>query len=489
MNDNPSNNAAPPDEELVAYLDGELDADAVRRIEALLASDAEVRRRLQSLERTWDLLDELDQAPTGEPFTRSTLEMVAVAARDDLERSRTDAPRWRRWFTFGVVLAAAVAAGFFAVVALVPDPNRELLEDLPVLENLDEYRQTQSIEFLRKLRKGGLFESVGVEGAAPAAVANAVEKSDSMAARRRRVENLNLDARRELQHNAERFAGLPRDERQRLRNLHEDLQGDPDADRLRRIMRGYCEWLSALDSYSQMELAEMTPDNRVASVKKRLEIEKKREGVRRPGGKDMTAVREWMTAFVARHEAALLATLPEEQRKQISVFKEDRKRRQMMLLMQLSQRWQSAAPGRLPPVMTEADLANLRKQLSIETQKRLENQSPDKQWQLVYGWLLWGWWHPGDGHRPPGPQSRDDDEHLAQFFENELGTEQRDRLLAMPGEEMQRELQRLFNNRVRSPEGPGRPPDGRRHDSWPGGPERPTPKKSGGAGQTPAKAP
>ena len=81
MNDNPPNNGDAAGRELVAYLDGELDAESGRRIEALLASDPEVRRRLQSLERTWDLLDELDAAPVGEPFTQTTLEMVAIAAR------------------------------------------------------------------------------------------------------------------------------------------------------------------------------------------------------------------------------------------------------------------------------------------------------------------------------------------------------------------------------------------------------------------------
>ncbi len=54
-----------------------------------------------------------------------------------------------------------MAAGFFAVVLLMPDPNRQLLEDLPVLENLDEYRQIDDIEFLRMLRDAGLFREAG----------------------------------------------------------------------------------------------------------------------------------------------------------------------------------------------------------------------------------------------------------------------------------------------------------------------------------------
>ncbi|MFO0455321.1 MAG: anti-sigma factor family protein, partial [Planctomycetota bacterium] len=64
------------DDELVAYLDGELTAEQSQKIELRLASDPGYRERLRELERTWDLLDEL---PTGEPtesFTRITIELV-----------------------------------------------------------------------------------------------------------------------------------------------------------------------------------------------------------------------------------------------------------------------------------------------------------------------------------------------------------------------------------------------------------------------------
>ena len=46
-------------EELVAYLDGELDAVGTDRIENLLASNPAIRSELRRLEQTWDLLDEL----------------------------------------------------------------------------------------------------------------------------------------------------------------------------------------------------------------------------------------------------------------------------------------------------------------------------------------------------------------------------------------------------------------------------------------------
>ena len=164
MSDEATELTAPLDEQLVAYLDGELDAETSRRIEALLATNAEVRRRLQSLERTWDLLDQLDGTGLGEPFTRTTLEMVAVAAGDEVRRRQAEAPRRRRQRRLAVAagVLAAVVAGFLAVM-LGADPNRRLLHDLPVLENFDEYRQAESIDFLRMLREQRLFAADGSE--------------------------------------------------------------------------------------------------------------------------------------------------------------------------------------------------------------------------------------------------------------------------------------------------------------------------------------
>jgi anti-sigma factor RsiW len=162
MSQQPANVDLSLEEQLVAYLDGELDAETSRRIEELLATNPKARQTLQGLDRTWELLSELERPEVAERFTQSTLEMVTVAAAEDTERSRTEASRRRRWrrVTLGGSLLAAAAAGFLGV-ALRPDPNRQLIDDLPVLENLDEYRQIDDIEFLRMLQKEGVFAEEG----------------------------------------------------------------------------------------------------------------------------------------------------------------------------------------------------------------------------------------------------------------------------------------------------------------------------------------
>jgi hypothetical protein len=459
MNEDPADNAAPLDEELVAYLDGELDAEGARRIEALLASDPEVRRRLHAFERTWDLLDDLDTAPAGEPFMQTTLEMVAVAARQDAERDKADAPRRRRrwWFFAGLSLLAAVACGFFAVAAY--DPDRQLVRDLALLEDLDEYRQVDSIEFLRRLRDEKLFAKDPAD----------LPKSDALdgetaASRRQRIKEMSLDEKEQLLRSEERLSAMPRDEQLRVRRLHDDMQNAPDRDELRAIMHEYCEWLKPLSPLRWAELAKMGFDQRIAWVKKRLQDERRIEGTRRPGRKDMDAVWKWVNEIAVSHKSELLAPLPKTQQEQLDRM--NKPRQQQMLVWLMLPRWQSAGPGKLPPMMTEQDLAKLRATLRPETQARLEGKPPAKQWELLEGWLRQWMWEEGQRMRGPLPA---DDEHLAEFFENGLTPEQRDQLLAMPGEEMQWRLQQMYWGRSRPPEGPpGRGPRHlRRHDDEP----------------------
>ena len=151
--------AAELKEQLVAYLDGELDEPTKQRIEARLAVDPGLREALSRLERTWDLLDDLDQANVDETFTQSTIQMVALAASDEIRLREEEAPRRRRrrWLVGGGSVAAAALAGYAAVALLWPNPNEQLLKDLPVLENLDHYSQIDDVEFLRLLAAENIF--------------------------------------------------------------------------------------------------------------------------------------------------------------------------------------------------------------------------------------------------------------------------------------------------------------------------------------------
>ncbi len=152
-------------DELVAYLDGELDSQAVAQVERRLADDAEYRQRLQQYQQAWDMLDHLPYAEADENFARTTVEMVAVRTSDDIHRDRT-ATKVRRGLSIagwvGACLAAAVV-GYTLLDNHLSAPDRALLRDLPVIENVDLYMHVESVEFLRTLDREGLFVEESVE--------------------------------------------------------------------------------------------------------------------------------------------------------------------------------------------------------------------------------------------------------------------------------------------------------------------------------------
>lgn len=146
-------------EELVAYLDGELDAEGVRRVEERLAGDAAYRREMQRLEQAWELLDRLPPTEANASFTQTTIEMVAVAAEAEAT-SAMKAVRRRRAVNWLAGLATVLlfgVCGYWLVERAVSRKNEALARDLPVIENLDYYLHVDSVEFLRKLDKEGMF--------------------------------------------------------------------------------------------------------------------------------------------------------------------------------------------------------------------------------------------------------------------------------------------------------------------------------------------
>jgi negative regulator of sigma E activity len=147
-------------EDLVAYLDGELDEEAARQVEERISLDPKARAEADALKKAWDLLDYLPKPEPSPNFTHRTLSQVA-ALRPKKTQPLT-VPRWRRWavglgWAAAVLLAAAV--GYFGFSRLYP-PDRtdeELARDLRVIENRRLYEPVDDIDFLWQLDQPDLF--------------------------------------------------------------------------------------------------------------------------------------------------------------------------------------------------------------------------------------------------------------------------------------------------------------------------------------------
>lgn len=159
-------------EELVAYLDGELPDEGASRVEKSLVDDASVRRDVEQLTKTFDLLDLLPTSQASDGFAEKTLTAI---------RTQTDAPKAestdkeataaksqsnysQRAIVWGIRAAAflgllfVATSGFNGAFKQNSEPMDELLTELPLIQRLDEYQEIGDVEFLKSLSESGLFD-------------------------------------------------------------------------------------------------------------------------------------------------------------------------------------------------------------------------------------------------------------------------------------------------------------------------------------------
>jgi hypothetical protein len=139
---------------LVAYLDNELQGELSLSIARKLASSKTTKHEVESLERTWELLDYLPRPKATSELATRTLTLAAQLDQRGLRFFSTSETLARR----SVVMLAG--AGLVGLVALLgysatrwiwPDPTSRLARDLSIAEHLNEYVDVGSFEFLRLL--------------------------------------------------------------------------------------------------------------------------------------------------------------------------------------------------------------------------------------------------------------------------------------------------------------------------------------------------
>lgn len=423
-------------EELTAYLDGELDGAARERVERRLANDSDYRHELQRLERSWDLLDRLPRSTVDDTFTQSTLEMVAVAAEDDLQADQASRPRGRSRLVIAVAVGALLAGlgGFAFGHWLWPDPNRELLRDLPVLTNLDLYQHADSVEFLR-----ALLQSKRVP------LDEAIEEQPRWrdlndAALRQHIEQLAPLEQQQLLRLAKRFHELPVAEQNHLRHLQADLESDPQASQLFEAMRLYHEWLKTLTPGQRAELVELPTAERLTRLRQLDEQSRPRTADNQMlTQEDLRRMGAWIEGFIWKHKDRILADAPIQRRAFLETLDEPMRRRALMI--GALQRWQSIGLTDLTP--SPEEIQQLEQQLSPAAQQRLTAaQTSQEKKTLLKEWV--GLAVQQRLEMSGRGLAMVDERELERFFAENLSSDERDRLLSMPRDQMQRELKRLY---------------------------------------------
>lgn len=148
-------------ETLVAYMDGELSSEEAAVVEQRLAADPAYREMLRSMRRAWALLDELPMSSASQDFSNSTVTMVAQASTRSMHKGPVQSAGWMPWVFGAMAMGVLTVASYVTASKYFARPDQQLLRDLPVIQNVDMYRNVEDIEFLRSLIEEGPFATGG----------------------------------------------------------------------------------------------------------------------------------------------------------------------------------------------------------------------------------------------------------------------------------------------------------------------------------------
>ena len=149
--------------ELVSYLDGELPESEADRVEKLLLSNPQLRKNAKLLDRTWQLLNSLEEAKASGEFTQKTLASISTVSVESDAKSAIHRRRSLKTLLPGSVIVRGLIwslAGFLACSAgllLSRNARRERTDptDAQILKGLELYLQypklwrIPDVEFLK----------------------------------------------------------------------------------------------------------------------------------------------------------------------------------------------------------------------------------------------------------------------------------------------------------------------------------------------------
>ncbi len=373
---NPSTDTHEIENDLVAYLDGELDATATARVERELSENAEYRRKLHSLQLAWDLMDTLPRADVDESFTRSTVEMVAVSTAEDVREAEQQMTKrqHRWWIAVAATCLLSAVMGYGALATILGDPNADLLADLSLYQRFDLYRHAGTVDFVKQLHNQDWLGEQPDEDVIQQELAR-LAPIDNPAAGRQRVKGMSTAEKESLRQRMETFSKLPPREQTHLRQLHQELSR-PDNQPLFETLVRYNEWLKDIPSSQQMELLQLDTEDRLLEVQRLAQQQKDEHLFARHDqahrSSDMLVLMPWVANYFRMHEQQIVAAMPVEERQRFEQTPSGRR-----LIMSLMMR---SIPRELLPPATPEEIEYLLRQVTPEVRRMLESTSdPQKQ--------------------------------------------------------------------------------------------------------------
>jgi hypothetical protein len=273
------------DEELLtAYLDGELSESETIAVEQRLGDDVEFHAKMKSLQQAWDLLDNLPSVKASNEFLKTTMELAVSPS----ERTGIFA-NWLSNIALFVALPFLLLGGSYLYARhSLGAPKRELVRDLPLIENFDRYSKAinigeqpaDGIRFLHEISRLGLFSDVedlfSSQEASPKNPAHAetAKQNETVSPdpaiideREQWMQGLSSDERNDLLNKKSEFDQLDESRKQVLRELHQQLTQHPDRKQLTASLVSYYQWLTMLRMKERAGLLDEPVNDRLKTIR------------------------------------------------------------------------------------------------------------------------------------------------------------------------------------------------------------------------------
>jgi hypothetical protein len=269
-----------------------------------------------------------------------------------------------------------------------------------------------------------------------------------------RLKEMTPDQKELLRRNKVQFDGLGAEEQQRLRELHLAITTDSNAKALADTVTRYNRWLATLDPTDRDKLLDMKdPAQKIARIKELMQQQEKRrfdQYFANLPEEDRKTIYRWLGEFVAAHADEIREKLPPPVRQRIADAPDEEVRRR-----EIFGSWQRFRREFNLPLPSADDYNELFKRFSAETQKTIESsaaselskepaeeRTPERQlafqqrkMEELVRTALYSRFFPQIGL-----------EELLKYYAAMKPDDERRKLLeGKEGEELRRELQRMYN--------------------------------------------
>lgn len=419
-------------EQLTAYLDGELSGSELAAVEQRLIDDPQFLAQMQQLQQSWDLLDVLPPTQGYDAFVKTTMELVVQDSGGDQNASAFSNSKVLAKVLMLVLIPGAVFASSYAVTQQQNTASyRRLIGDLPLIENHDRYAKLNlELDFLIRLHEASLFtrdvvlsfasdqpadqpadrslerqsnqppDQSSVPASVPGKQGTAITWAETINDRKLRLKQMQPRQLESLKRNKEKFDQLPPSRREEIAAFDRQLMQQENKTQLFKTMIAYYDWLKSLGATERIEvLDEVDIDRRIEMIARIVDRNSLREfgkaGATMLPAADAEPFFKWYQGFLKQQKSKIVQSA---NGLYLKIFRaqsggEDPPAHRFRRFQRssLSQKigfmfqWEERLMKNL---VDEDDVHDLRNQLSLEANEILDsNDSQEDQMSLIVSWI------------------------------------------------------------------------------------------------------